>query len=90
MTIKSKTLEGCADSHWTRRERWLGEQAAKLGLTLVRVLSPGPYGSSYPPERGTYRLYNNDTDELLVHSLEDLDELDAEIVMYEMCRKDKP
>ena len=88
MTIKSEALKRWAAPHWTRRERWLAEQAATLGLTVVRVLSPGMIGSF--PQRGTYRLYD-DSDELIVHSLEDLDELDAEIVFLKCCKgKDKP
>jgi hypothetical protein len=59
----------------------LAKRADVIGMDLCLVYSYGKIGSYY--QHLTYRLYYKETKELLVHSLEDLDEVAAEIDLYE-------
>ena len=63
----------------------LGIRATRVGLDLVKVHSGGKIGVY--DQRGTYRLYDSATDELLTHSMEDLDEVEAEIELFESDKK---
>jgi hypothetical protein len=64
----------------SRREIELGKLATSLGFDLVKVISRGARGEF--AQYGTYRIYDANTDVLLVPSLEGLDETEAELVLY--------
>jgi hypothetical protein len=61
----------------SRREIELGKLATSLGFDLVKVISRGARGEF--EQYATYRIYDANTDVLLVPSLEGLDETEAEL-----------
>jgi hypothetical protein len=64
----------------SRREIELGKLATSLGFDLVKVISRGARGEF--EQYGTYRIYDANTDVLLVPSLEGLDETETELALY--------
>jgi hypothetical protein len=84
----------CCDGHHidqreammaSRREIELGKLATSLGFDLVKVISRGARGEF--EQYGTYRIYDANTDVLLVPSLEGLGETEAELALYAKAAK---
>ena len=69
----------------SRREIELGKLATSLGFDLVKVISRGARGEF--EQYGTYRIYDANTDVLLVPSLEGLGETEAELALYAKAAK---